>query len=249
MALVSINDTLRAARELYDVDPGPSMMQVVLDAMYETLSDIAKIRGELGDLTEVPVWEGLLHRFAGDREALARDRAALMTDWDERANQFWLRFEQYEKITNQMAAGEITGEYSANVVQPVLYGKAYASPGREVWSHAEFADVIEPFRLWNELNEYLVGTDYVERIAQKTQAVVQEFGRSAGKAAGEYLIGPAVAAAKEAAEPYIKEYKDLLTEEGKKATEQISGAIWAGIAVAAGLGIAAAFVFSRKRRR
>lgn len=123
----SIPDVTNWARETYDASPDPRGMLVILDAMDEALSMIGDARAA----------------FAMDDPALA--------GWDIDANKLYMRIQAYYDQRNAMAAGEITGDYTAHVVAPVLYGQGYASEGREIWSKVSSPDVAAPFSLANQI--------------------------------------------------------------------------------------------------
>lgn len=249
---ILIDEMVKRARDLYDSSPHPETMNMVLGSMYETLQKVAEIRGDLGDLSDKSFWDALI---AGHEEAekMAADRAAAMQDWDDRAAQFWLRFEEYNAITAVAMGGETTaGQYLANVVQPVLHGNAYASPGREAWSHTRFADVTTPFRLWNELTQYLEGTELLARLEGWTRQVIQTFAQSvkdkALEAAGD-LGEAATAPLVEKAEEIIADAQEDLIEEKEKAVGQVQASLFVAAAVVTGLAVGAAWLFSRRRRR
>lgn len=114
------------ARVTYNEAPDPRTMLAVLDAMDATLTQIGELR-----------------KIFGTDDALA--------GWDDEASKLYMRLQAYYKHRNAMAAGEITGQYTAHVVAPVLHGQGYASPGQEIWSKVRTPDVGTPFTLANQL--------------------------------------------------------------------------------------------------
>jgi hypothetical protein len=115
------------ARVTYNEAPDPRSMLAILEAMDATLTDVANLR-----------------------KIFALDDAALAA-WDDDASKLYLRIRAYYEQRNAMAAGEITGQYTAHVVAPILHGQGYASPGQELWSKVRAPDVGTPFSLANQL--------------------------------------------------------------------------------------------------
>lgn len=140
------------ARATYDEAPDPRSMLVILDAMWETLEQVAKARAVFTELGPLPGPLGVL------------DPDDALAPWDKEANQFYERMAAYYLQRAAMARGEVTGQYTAHVVAPVLYGEGYASPGQEVWSKVEWADVATPFSLANQLAARAENMGLLERV-------------------------------------------------------------------------------------
>lgn len=211
--------------------PSPESMAILLDAMEATLRTLAARRGQIAG---TQIW-------GPNRE----DPETLLANWDDRAQKLWFRLGAYRKRLNRVLAGKITGEFAGYVVQPILRGHGYASPDREAWSKVDFADVLTPFRLWNELGAYLRGTAAIEFFKREAQALVETFGEKVLAGAGRLggVVGKHMA---EEAQDFLDRAEEIADEKRQELSGTITAAIIGGGLL---LGLGAFLVLRRSRRR
>lgn len=210
-------------------DPSPETMDVLLRAMDKTLERLSSARAELF-ATWIPA---------------RNDLEDVLRDWDRRANQLWFRLGAYHSRTDAMLAGEITGEFTGYVVQPILVGHGYASPEREAWSKVDFADILTVFRLWNELGAFAEGTEGLDFLRREARALVAGFGEIVRDEATR-VVGAIGAELQEQAADLISRAEEIVSEKREELSSTIVAAIVGGAAL---LGGAAYFLSRRARRR